>query len=36
MRWPSIGPKELAMVLASLDAQIDAIGRNPAVPDGPS
>ena len=28
MHWPSIGPKELAMVLASLDAQIDAIGRN--------
>jgi AcrR family transcriptional regulator len=26
MRWPSIGPNELAMVLASLDAQIDAIG----------
>jgi AcrR family transcriptional regulator len=27
MRWPAIGPKELAMVLASLDAQIDAIER---------
>jgi TetR/AcrR family transcriptional regulator, regulator of cefoperazone and chloramphenicol sensitivity len=33
MHWPAIGPKELAMVLSSLDAQIDAIGRNPAVPD---
>jgi AcrR family transcriptional regulator len=31
MRWPAIGPKELAMVLSSLDAQIDAIGRNPGV-----
>jgi AcrR family transcriptional regulator len=29
MRWPAIGPKELALVLASLDAQIDAIGRDP-------
>jgi AcrR family transcriptional regulator len=28
MRWPSIGPDELAMVLSSLDAQIDAIGSN--------
>jgi len=28
MHWPGIGPKELAMVLASLDAQIDAIGAN--------
>jgi len=26
MHWSSIGPKELAMVLSSLDAQIDAIG----------
>jgi TetR/AcrR family transcriptional regulator, regulator of cefoperazone and chloramphenicol sensitivity len=26
MPWPTIGPKELAMVIASLDAQIDAIG----------
>jgi TetR/AcrR family transcriptional regulator, regulator of cefoperazone and chloramphenicol sensitivity len=26
MHWPRIGPKELAMVLASLDAQIDALG----------
>jgi TetR/AcrR family transcriptional regulator, regulator of cefoperazone and chloramphenicol sensitivity len=34
MRWSSIGPKQLAMVLSSLDAQIDAIGRNPAVADG--
>jgi len=30
MHWSSIGPKELAMVLSSLDAQIDAIGGNPA------
>jgi AcrR family transcriptional regulator len=28
MRWSSIGPEQLAMVLSSLDAQIDAIGRN--------
>lgn len=34
MRWPAIGPKQLAMVLSNLDAQIDAIGRNPSVPDG--
>jgi AcrR family transcriptional regulator len=27
MHWSSIGPKELAMVLSSLDAQIDAIGQ---------
>ena len=27
MQWSTIGPEELAMVLASLDAQIDAIGR---------
>jgi TetR/AcrR family transcriptional regulator, regulator of cefoperazone and chloramphenicol sensitivity len=27
MRWPTIGPKELVMVLAALDAQIDALGR---------
>jgi AcrR family transcriptional regulator len=27
MHWSSIGPEELAMVLASLDAQIDAIGQ---------
>jgi AcrR family transcriptional regulator len=27
MRWSTIGREELAMVLASLDAQIDAIGR---------
>lgn len=26
MRWPSVGPRELAMVLAGLNAQIDAIG----------
>jgi AcrR family transcriptional regulator len=30
MRWSSIGPEELAMVCASLDAQIDAIGRHAA------
>jgi TetR/AcrR family transcriptional regulator, regulator of cefoperazone and chloramphenicol sensitivity len=30
MHWSSIGPEQLAMVLASLDAQIDAIGRNHA------
>ena len=29
MHWSTIGRKELAMVLSSLDAQIDAIGRNP-------
>jgi AcrR family transcriptional regulator len=29
MHWSTIGPEELAMVLSSLDAQIDAIGRNP-------
>ena len=28
MHWTAIGPKELAMVLSSLDAQIDAIGAN--------
>jgi TetR/AcrR family transcriptional regulator, regulator of cefoperazone and chloramphenicol sensitivity len=28
MRWSKIGPDELAMVLSSLDAQIDAIGRS--------
>lgn len=28
MRWTTIGPKELAMVLSILDTQIDAIGRN--------
>ena len=27
MQWSSIGPQELAMVLSSLHAQIDAIGR---------
>jgi TetR/AcrR family transcriptional regulator, regulator of cefoperazone and chloramphenicol sensitivity len=27
MHWSAIGPKELAMVLSSLDAQIDALGR---------
>jgi len=26
MHWSSIGPNELAMVLGSLDDQIDAIG----------
>jgi TetR/AcrR family transcriptional regulator, regulator of cefoperazone and chloramphenicol sensitivity len=34
MHWSSIGPKQLAMVLSSLDAQIDAIGRNHTVADG--
>lgn len=29
MRWSSIGPKELTMVLSILDAQIDAIGQSP-------
>jgi AcrR family transcriptional regulator len=28
MRWSAIGPQELAMVLSTLSAQIDAIGRN--------
>jgi AcrR family transcriptional regulator len=28
MRWSTIGPQELAMVLSTLNAQIDAIGRN--------
>jgi len=28
MHWSTIGPQELAMVLSSLDAQIDAIGRD--------
>lgn len=28
MGWSTIGPEQLAMVLASLNAQIDAIGRN--------
>lgn len=28
LHWSTIGPKELAMVLSSLDAQIDAIGRH--------
>jgi TetR/AcrR family transcriptional regulator, regulator of cefoperazone and chloramphenicol sensitivity len=28
MRWSTIGRQELAMVLSSLNAQIDAIGRN--------
>ncbi len=28
MHWPAIGPKQLAMVLSSLEAQIDAIGSN--------
>jgi TetR/AcrR family transcriptional regulator, regulator of cefoperazone and chloramphenicol sensitivity len=27
MRWSTIGREELALVLAALDAQIDAIGR---------
>jgi len=29
MHWSTIGPKELAMVLSSLDAQIDALARQP-------
>jgi TetR/AcrR family transcriptional regulator, regulator of cefoperazone and chloramphenicol sensitivity len=29
MRWSTIGREEVAMVLSSLDAQIDAIGRYP-------
>jgi len=29
MHWSNIGSKELAMVLSSLDAQIDAISQNP-------
>jgi hypothetical protein len=28
MQWSTIGREELAMVLSSLQAQIDAIGRN--------
>jgi TetR/AcrR family transcriptional regulator, regulator of cefoperazone and chloramphenicol sensitivity len=28
MHWSTIGPEELAIVLSSLNAQIDAIGRN--------
>ena len=28
MQWDSIGPEELAMVLAGVEAQIDAIGHN--------
>jgi TetR/AcrR family transcriptional regulator, regulator of cefoperazone and chloramphenicol sensitivity len=28
MRWPAIGPDELAMVLSALDAQIAAVDRN--------
>jgi HTH-type transcriptional dual regulator CecR, C-terminal domain len=28
VRWPAIGPDELAMVLSALDAQIDAVDRN--------
>jgi len=27
MHWSTIGPKELTMVLSSLEAQIDALGR---------
>jgi TetR/AcrR family transcriptional regulator, regulator of cefoperazone and chloramphenicol sensitivity len=30
MHWSKIGHEELAMVLSVLDAQIDAIGRNPS------
>jgi hypothetical protein len=29
MQWSSIGPEQLAMVLSTLDAQINAIGRDP-------
>jgi TetR/AcrR family transcriptional regulator, regulator of cefoperazone and chloramphenicol sensitivity len=32
MHWSAIGPKELAMVLSSLNAQIDAIGRDRSHP----
>jgi TetR/AcrR family transcriptional regulator, regulator of cefoperazone and chloramphenicol sensitivity len=32
MRWSTIGPNEIAMVLSALDAQIDAIGRNARQP----
>ncbi len=28
MQWTSVGPEELAMVLAGVEAQIDAIGHN--------
>jgi len=28
MRWTTVGPAELAMVLAGVEAEIDAIGRN--------
>jgi hypothetical protein len=28
MQWSTIGQEELAMVLTSLDSQIDAIGRD--------
>jgi TetR/AcrR family transcriptional regulator, regulator of cefoperazone and chloramphenicol sensitivity len=30
MRWSTIGPEEMAMVLSCLDAQIDAIGSQPS------
>jgi len=29
MQWSTVGPEELALVLSSLNAQIDAIGRDP-------
>lgn len=32
MHWSAIGPKELAMVLSSFNAQIDAIGRDQSHP----
>lgn len=32
MHWSTIGPEELAMVLSSLDAQIDALGRQLSRP----
>jgi TetR/AcrR family transcriptional regulator, regulator of cefoperazone and chloramphenicol sensitivity len=32
MHWSAIGPQELAMVLATLNAQIDAIGRSRSHP----
>jgi TetR/AcrR family transcriptional regulator, regulator of cefoperazone and chloramphenicol sensitivity len=31
LHWSTIGPKELAMVRSSLDAQIDALGRQPGT-----
>ncbi|HTY50578.1 MAG TPA: CerR family C-terminal domain-containing protein [Steroidobacteraceae bacterium] len=36
MHWSAIGSEELALVLAGLDAQIEAIGRTPADSGGPA